>query len=101
MPMRLLLPRRCCRTGNRSPLHSGQTILVATKLGNKQAKRERLERIAAVIGQHPSGISQSELARRMNMPRSTVNRDLFALEKAGILLAQDRRGRLALFGRRR
>jgi DNA-binding IclR family transcriptional regulator len=41
------------------------------------------------------------LARKMGMPRSTVKRDLPALEKAGILLAEDRRGRLALFGRRR
>ena len=68
--------------------------------GNKQAKQERLEQMAEVIGQHPEGVSQSELARQMNVPRSTVKRDLPTLEKAGILLAEDRRGRLALFGRR-
>ena len=68
--------------------------------GDKHAKQERLEQMARVIQQHPN-ITQAELARRMSMPRSTVKRDLPALEKAGILLAEDRRGRLALFGRRR
>jgi len=68
--------------------------------GNKQVKQARLEQMARVIGQHPD-ITQAELARKMGMPRSTVKRDLPALEKAGILLAEDRRGRLALFGRRR
>ena len=68
--------------------------------GDKHAKQERLEQIARVIQQHPD-ITQAELARKMGTPRSTVKRDLPALEKAGILLAEDRRGRLALFGRRR
>jgi DeoR/GlpR family transcriptional regulator of sugar metabolism len=68
--------------------------------GNKQSKQERLEQMAKVIEQHPD-ITQAELARLMRMPRSTVKRDLPAMEKAGILLAEDKRGRLALFGRRR
>ena len=68
--------------------------------GNKQARQERLEQMAKVISQHPEGISQSELARQLDMPRSTVKRDLPAMEKVGILLAEDAHGRLALFGRR-
>ncbi len=69
--------------------------------GNKQVKRERLEQMADVIEQHPKGISQSELARQMDMPRSTVKRDLPTLEQAGILLAEDERGQLSMFRRRR
>ena len=67
--------------------------------GNKQAKRARLERMADAVGQQP-GISQSELARQLGVPRSTVKRDLPTLEQAGILLSEDERGRLALFRRR-
>ncbi|MBN1977392.1 MAG: helix-turn-helix domain-containing protein [Anaerolineae bacterium] len=69
--------------------------------GNKQAKRERLEYMADVIEQYPQGISQSKLARRMGIPRSTVKRDLPTLEQAGILLAEDERGRLSMFKRKR
>ena len=36
--------------------------------GDKQAKQARLEQMAKVIVQNPGGISQSELARQMNMP---------------------------------
>jgi len=68
--------------------------------GNKQAKRERLERMAEAVEQHP-GISQSDLARQLGVPRSTVKRDLPTLEQVGILLVEDERGRLALFGRRK
>ena len=68
--------------------------------GSKQSKQERLEQMAQVIERHP-GITQAELARQMRMPRSTVKRDLPAMEKAGILLSEDLCGRLALFERRR
>jgi Fic family protein len=71
----------------------------ATMFGDKQDKQQRLEQMAQVIERRP-GISQAELARAMNMPRSTVKRDLPTLEKAGVLLSEDARGRLALFGRR-
>ncbi len=67
--------------------------------GNKQAKRERLEQMADVIEQHSEGISQSALARQLGIPRSTVKRDLPTLEQAGILLAEDERGRLLMFRR--
>jgi len=77
-----------------------KTTQEAIMFGNKQVKQARLEHMARVIERHPD-ITQAELARKMGMPRSTVNRDLLALEKAGVLLAEDTRGRLALFGRRR
>jgi DNA-binding IclR family transcriptional regulator len=69
--------------------------------GNKQSKKARLERMADVIEQYPQGISQSKLARQMGIPRSTVKRDLPTLEQAGILLAEDERGRLSMFKRKR
>jgi DNA-binding IclR family transcriptional regulator len=59
-----------------------------------------LEQIAEVIEQWP-GISQSELARQLGIPRSTVKRDLPTLEEVGILLVEDEQGRLSLFGRRK
>jgi len=68
--------------------------------GNKQAKQARLEHMADVIRQHPEGISQSNLARAIGAPRSTVKRDLLTLEQAGILLAEDEQGLLSLFGRK-
>ena len=68
--------------------------------GNKHIKRERLEHMAEVIEQQP-GISQSELAGQLGIPRSTVKRDLPTLEQVGILLAEDERGRLSFFGRRK
>lgn len=69
--------------------------------GNKQAKQKRLEQMADVIEHNPEGISQSELARQVGVPRCTVKRDLPAMEDAGILLAEDRRGWLSLFRRRK
>lgn len=68
--------------------------------GDKQAKQERLESMAAVLAQCPEGLTQSELARQLNIPRCTVKRDLPTLEEAGILLSEDDRGRLFLFRRR-
>jgi DeoR/GlpR family transcriptional regulator of sugar metabolism len=64
--------------------------------GNKQAKQERLEQMAETIERQP-GISQSQLARQLGIPRSTVKRDLPTLEQAGILLAEDERGLLLSF----
>ena len=67
--------------------------------GNKQSKQERLEQMAETIERQP-GISQSELARRLGIPRSTVKRDLPTLEQVGLLLAEDERGLLSFFGRK-
>ncbi len=76
----------------------GKTTVEATMFGNKQAKQDRLQQMANVIEQHP-GISQSELAQQLGVPRSTVKRDLPTLEQHGILLFEDERGWLALFRR--
>ncbi len=68
--------------------------------GSKQDKQKRLRQMAEVIQHHPGGISQSELARQLGVPRCTVKRDLPTLEQAGILLSEDTRGWLALFRRK-
>lgn len=67
--------------------------------GNKRRKRERLERMAQLV-EREKGITQAELARRLDVHRSTVGKDLVTLEERGVLLAEDERGRLSLFQRR-
>lgn len=67
--------------------------------GNKRGKKERLERMARIVARE-KGITQAELARRLDVHRSTVGKDLVALEERGVLLAEDERGRLSLFRRR-
>lgn len=57
--------------------------------GSKQEKRDRLQRIVEVLRQHPQGLSQAELARSLNVPRSTIMRDLPLLEECGIFLQED------------
>lgn len=57
--------------------------------GSKQQKQDRLQRIVEVLRQYPQGLSQAELARSLNVPRSTVMRDLPLLEDRGILLQED------------
>ncbi len=52
--------------------------------------------MAALIAAQP-GIRIADLARLLQLERSTVLRRLPALEDAGILLAEDERGRLSLF----
>jgi len=44
--------------------------------GNKQEKIHRLHRIVQQLQAHPDGLSQTELARRLGVPSSTVARDL-------------------------
>ena len=56
--------------------------------GSKQQKQDRLQRIVEVLRQYPQGLSQAELARSLNVPRSTVMRDLPLLEDRGILLQE-------------
>jgi len=65
--------------------------------GSKKGKQERLDRVVELLQGHPAGLSQSEMARQLRVPRSTVHRDLVALEKRGVLLAEDPRGRISLF----
>ena len=60
----------------------------------------RLERYEELIPEYPEGIRPGWLARLLGVPRSTVQRDLPALEEQGTLLMEDERGALSLFRRR-
>lgn len=62
---------------------------------------DRLDRYEDLIAQHPGGVRASRLARQLGVPRSTVMRDLPALEERGTLLAEDDRGLLSLFRRKK
>ena len=59
-------------------------------------KSTEYETMAQLIEAQP-GIRISELAARLGLERSTILRRLPALEEAGILLAEDPKGRLSLF----
>ncbi len=61
----------------------------------------RLDRYEELIPEYPDGIRPSHLARLLGVPRSTVQRDLPALEERGTLLMEDERGFLSLFRRRK
>ncbi len=63
-------------------------------------KEAEFEDMAALIEQQP-GISASELARRLEVPTSTVTRRLPSMDEAGILLTEDDQGGLWPFGKRR
>lgn len=65
--------------------------------GNKADKTKRLEQAAELLAHHE--LSAAELARKLGVPRSTVLRDLPALEAQGIYLQEDARGLLSLFRR--
>ncbi|MSP12928.1 MAG: HTH domain-containing protein [Chloroflexi bacterium] len=58
---------------------------------------QRLAQITRLLQQHAEGLTQSQIAQELGLHRSTVMRDLPALEESGILLAEDERGRLKLF----
>ena len=64
---------------------------------NRSKDVARLRQMERLLRQHPEGLKQSEIARRLGLHRSTVMRDLPALEEVGILLAEDNRGRLTFF----
>ena len=68
---------------------------------NRSKDMARLQKIEELLKEHPEGLRQSEIARQLGLHRSTVMRDLPAMEEAGILLAEDARGRLTFFGRRK
>jgi len=68
---------------------------------NRYKGTGRLRTIECLLRQHPKGLKQSEIARQLGLHRSAVMRVLPALEEAGTLLAEDDRGRLTFFGRRR
>ena len=65
----------------------------------RKADEGRLEQLERAIADYPDE-RPGFLARLLGLDRSTVMRDLPALEERGTLLAEDDRGRLSLFGRR-
>jgi Mn-dependent DtxR family transcriptional regulator len=66
----------------------------------RKTDNNRLEEIARYIENHPHS-RPIEIARELDLHPSTVMRTLPALEDVGILLSEDDRGRLSLFGKRR
>lgn len=65
--------------------------------GNKTDKAKRMEHTATLLEQQE--LSPAKLAQKLGVPRSTVLRDLTALEDREIYLQEDERGRLSLFRR--
>lgn len=63
-------------------------------------KEPEFEEMVDLIEAQP-GISPSELARRLGVPTSTVMRRLPSMDEAGILLAEDEKGGLWPFGKRK
>ncbi|CAG1014429.1 hypothetical protein ANRL4_05210 [Anaerolineae bacterium] len=62
--------------------------------GSKDEKQNRLEQIVEIIAKAPAGITQAALAQLLGVGRSTVNKDLVALHRRGVRLAEDSKGRL-------
>lgn len=62
--------------------------------GSKQSKVERLDEEIQLLEEEE--LSPAQLADRLGVPRSTVLRDLPALEERGFLLQEDENGRLTL-----
>jgi len=67
----------------------------------RRSDRGRLNQYDELIPEYPDGVRPSQLARLLGVHRSTVQRDLPALEEQGTLLMEDERGLLSLFRRRR
>jgi DNA-binding IclR family transcriptional regulator len=65
----------------------------------RRAVRERLEAIWRTVEKEP-GIKAGRVARELGLPRSSVMRALPSLEEEGMLLSQDRGGRLWPWGRK-
>lgn len=66
--------------------------------GDKREKRARLEKLEELLAASAQGVRQAALARTLGVARSTVRRDLADLEGLGVLLAEDRDGRISLAG---
>jgi DeoR/GlpR family transcriptional regulator of sugar metabolism len=67
----------------------------------RRPNQGRLDRYEEMVPEYPDGVRASQLARWLGVPRSTVQRDLPALEDQGTLLMEDGGGLLSLFRRRR
>jgi DNA-binding IclR family transcriptional regulator len=66
----------------------------------RKADSNRLEEITRYVEKHPRS-KPVDIARGLDLQPSAITRVLPALEDAGILLSEDDRGRLSLFGKRR
>lgn len=67
----------------------------------RRPNQRRLDRYEELVPEYPNHIRSSQLARLLGVHRSTVQRDLPALEEQGTLLVEDKGGFLSLFRRRR
>ena len=67
----------------------------------RRPNEERLDQYEELVPEYPDGIRPAQLAVKLQVPRSTVQRDLPALEERGTLLVEDQRGLLSLFRRRK
>lgn len=63
-------------------------------------KETDFEEIQQRLEQNP-GQSARQLAKQMNVSPSTITRQLPSMEEAGYLLAEDEKGRLWPFGRKK
>ena len=66
----------------------------------RRADRKRLAAIMETVEQNP-GIRAGRVARELNLHRSVVARALPAMEEEGLLLSEDKQGRLWSWGRRK
>jgi DNA-binding IclR family transcriptional regulator len=62
--------------------------------GSKKGKEDRLDDEIELL--EDAELSPAQLAERLGVPRSTVLRDLPALEERGFLLQEDENGKLRL-----
>jgi DNA-binding IclR family transcriptional regulator len=67
-------------------------------MGFWNTKQTEYEEMNRIIRENP-GIRPAELARRLDVARSTVQRRLPSLEEAGFLYSEDERGGLYPFKR--
>lgn len=64
----------------------------------RRTDADRLEKIAGHIERHP-GSRAADIARALDLPRSSITRALPALEETNHLISEDRRGGLWPFRR--
>lgn len=69
-------------------------------MGFWRKNEDELAEMAELIEQKP-GISARELARQLGVSPSTITRRLPGMDDAGILLAEDEKGGLWPFGKRK
>lgn len=67
----------------------------------RKPNQARLDRYEEMVPEYPKAIRKSQLARQIGVHRSTVQRDLPALEERGTLLMENADGLLSLFRKRR